>query len=67
MSFDSTKPVTEKCDRCGRLVVDASTDFGNGLVLRPTCQGLKVVMNGERELYLSVSELRDFLERAYGA
>jgi hypothetical protein len=63
MSFN---PATEKCERCGRLVVDASTDFGNGLVLRPTCEGIRVAVNDDRVIYLSERELRDFLERAYG-
>jgi hypothetical protein len=56
---------TEKCETCGRLVVDGSTDFG-GVVLRPTCSGVRVSVNGAEDVFISESELRDFLARAYG-
>lgn len=66
MSFDPTRTATTKCEQCGRRVVDGSTDFGNGMILRPTCQGIRVAVNEDRVVFISEAELRDFLERAYG-
>lgn len=58
----------DPCARCGRLVVDETTDFGGapGLLLRPTCAGLEAVVEGVVVDRLVPSELRAFLDRAYG-
>jgi hypothetical protein len=57
---------TVPCHQCGRQVVDGSTDFGGGFLLRPTCQDIEVVMRGEVICIVTRDELRDFLKRAYG-
>lgn len=58
------------CERCGRVVVDQSTDFG-GLLLKPTCNGVQVKVQATNGLWREVcwvtaDELREFLRRAYG-
>jgi len=64
----------ETCNVCGRLVVDASTDFGIGLTLRPGCYGIAVEVTdysgphpATRTLgFVTRDELQGFLDRAYG-
>lgn len=58
------------CAKCGRVVVDGSTDFGGpmgrSVVLAPTCSGIEVRVAGEVLTVVSADELRHFLARAYG-
>jgi hypothetical protein len=56
----------DPCEHCGRLVVNQSTDFGIGLVLTPTCQGVEVKVDRRVLGFISAGELRDFMARAYG-
>jgi hypothetical protein len=61
---------TKPCERCGRMVVDGSTQW-DGLLLDPVCGGIDVTVREENGLWRQVAvvtagELRGFLERAYG-
>lgn len=57
--------VTVPCERCGRQVVDGSTSWG-AFLLKPTCQGIEVVVGRDTICFVSRDELQTFLDKSYG-
>ena len=39
--YEEYRGTRTRCGQCGRPVLDDTTDFGNGLVMRTTCQGIE--------------------------